>query len=426
MSVRADLTHGVRPHRARDEVGDVGCRNGIQAQYISGTRVHLRERRRWDTLFDVIKELDQENTWKLYTDEASSSDGSRAGLILVKPKGREYTYTLRIKFETTNNEAEYEALLAGLRIAKETKIKDLGIFVDSQLVANQVKGLIESRQPVIQQYLEKTRIILKSFKSYSMEHIRERGNGHHQKEEAENYMAPIREYLLLGKLPNGINIVGLLLMTPGGARFLAVAIDYFTKWVKAKPLIIISDNEKKFVEGTFPDFCQRLGILQAYTSVYHPQANGQFEVTNKDVIKRNEINVNLVYGSEAIIPIKISMETKQIQNFDTKQNKKRRREDLDIIEERREITSIKEAYYKQKLEGYCNKRVRPYTFKPGTHVLRLNSASKAEFQGKMGPTWEGPHIIKRAYRDEAYKLETLSGSLIDQTWNGSNLRKFYM
>ncbi|GJS28603.1 reverse transcriptase domain-containing protein [Tanacetum coccineum] len=59
------------------------------------------------------KEQDIESTWKLYTDGASSYDGSRVGLILVSPEGREYTYALRFEFETTNNEAEYEALLAG-------------------------------------------------------------------------------------------------------------------------------------------------------------------------------------------------------------------------------------------------------------------------------------------------------------------------
>ncbi|GJU85717.1 reverse transcriptase domain-containing protein [Tanacetum coccineum] len=91
------------------------------------------------------KEPEPKKAWKLFTDGASSSDGSRASLILVSPEGKEYTYTLRFEFKTTNNEAEYEALLAGLRIAKEMKVQELTIFVDSQLVANQVNGLFEER-----------------------------------------------------------------------------------------------------------------------------------------------------------------------------------------------------------------------------------------------------------------------------------------
>ncbi|GJU40945.1 reverse transcriptase domain-containing protein [Tanacetum coccineum] len=99
------------------------------------------------------KEPEPKNAWKLFTNGSSSSDGSGAGLMVVSPEGKEYTYVLRFTFETTNNEAKYEALLAGLRIAKEMEIQELIISIDSQLVANQVKGLFEARQTTIKQYL---------------------------------------------------------------------------------------------------------------------------------------------------------------------------------------------------------------------------------------------------------------------------------
>nr|GEY65266.1 hypothetical protein [Tanacetum cinerariifolium] len=55
---------------------------------------------------------------------------------LRSPEGKEYTYALRFEFKTINNEAEYEALLAGQRITIYMKFKDIAIFVDYQLVAN--------------------------------------------------------------------------------------------------------------------------------------------------------------------------------------------------------------------------------------------------------------------------------------------------
>ncbi|XP_071740733.1 uncharacterized protein [Rutidosis leptorrhynchoides] len=113
--------------------------------------------------------LKVENTeWKLYTDGASSSDGSGVGLMLVSPKGKEFTYALRFKFTTTNNEVEYDALLAGLRMAKELNILHLHAFVDSQLVANQIKGTFEARQPTIQLYLAKAKELIESFKSFKL------------------------------------------------------------------------------------------------------------------------------------------------------------------------------------------------------------------------------------------------------------------
>ncbi|GKE26310.1 reverse transcriptase domain-containing protein [Tanacetum coccineum] len=108
-------------------------------------------------------------------------DGASALMVqrwsmLVSPEGKEYTYALGFKFETMNNEAEYEALLAGLRIADEMEIKNLAIYVDLQLVVNQVKGLFKAKQPAIKQYLEKMNKILKGFDTYSKEHIQRNQN----------------------------------------------------------------------------------------------------------------------------------------------------------------------------------------------------------------------------------------------------------
>ncbi|GJX16870.1 reverse transcriptase domain-containing protein [Tanacetum coccineum] len=191
-----------------------------------------------------------------------------------------------------------------------------------------------------------------------------------------------------------------------------------------------STGRKQFTEVEVPNkdivkgMERRLGKTHQGWVDELPQVLWAHRTTPKS--SNGENPFSLVYGSEAVIPIEISVKTRRIQDFDVKKNEKKRREDLDILEERRELASIKEAYYKQKLDGYYNKRVRPSTFKPGTYVLRLNNASKAEFQGKIGPTWEGPYIVTKAYRDGTYKLETLAGSPIDRTWNRSNLCKFYV
>ncbi|GJY24758.1 reverse transcriptase domain-containing protein [Tanacetum coccineum] len=78
--------------------------------------------------------------WRLYTDGASNSEGSGVGLILIALDDVEYSYALHLNFSNSNNEAEYKALLAGLRIAKEMQVRDIHAFVDSKLVASQVEG----------------------------------------------------------------------------------------------------------------------------------------------------------------------------------------------------------------------------------------------------------------------------------------------
>lgn len=91
-------------------------------------------------------------------------------------------------------------------------------------------------------------------------------------------------------------------------------------------------------------------------------------------------------------------------NFEVLENEERFRENLDLLEERREIALIREEIYKQKFERYYNSRVLPSTFNPGKYVLRLNSASKAEYQGKLGPAWEESYVVSEAYGKGAYKL----------------------
>nr|GEX98159.1 reverse transcriptase domain-containing protein [Tanacetum cinerariifolium] len=102
-------------------------------------------------------------------------------------------------------------------------------------------------------------------------------------------------------------------------------------------------------------------------------------------------------------------------------NKKDLRINLEVLKERREIAAIREAGYKKKLEKYYKKKARPSTYKRGDYVLRLNNASKMEYTGKMGPTWEGPYKVLEAEGIGAYVLSTLKGRIIPTTWNRVNL-----
>ncbi|XP_071688724.1 uncharacterized protein [Rutidosis leptorrhynchoides] len=117
----------------------------------------------------VVNETAPQNvTWKLHTDGASSSDGAGAGLILTSPTGEEHTYALRFAFSVSNNEAEYEALLSGLHIAEKMGITALKVAVDSQLVANQLNGTFEARDPVMQKYLKLAEELANKFDSFSI------------------------------------------------------------------------------------------------------------------------------------------------------------------------------------------------------------------------------------------------------------------
>ncbi|XP_071733165.1 uncharacterized protein [Rutidosis leptorrhynchoides] len=236
-----------------------------------------------------------------------------------------------------------------------------------------------------------------------------------------------------------IDIVGPFPRSVGNAKFLVVTIDFFSKWVEAKVLAritgenikkfvwndivrryglpneIVSDNGKQFADNSFRSWCEELNIKQTFTSVAHPQANGQVEVTNKEIVagikarlglsqikwvdevpyvlwahrttsKRStgETPFSLVYGTEAVIPAEIRVPTQRVLAFDIENNSYILRENLNLLKERRIMAAIRQVDAKQKMAKYYNKRVRYVQFKEGDLVLRDNEESRQEKQGKLG------------------------------------------
>ena len=71
------------------------------------------------------------STWKLFVDGASNAQGSGAGLILNSLEGIDIEYALRFGFHTSNNEAEYEAIIASLNLAHSLEVDQLEVYSDS-------------------------------------------------------------------------------------------------------------------------------------------------------------------------------------------------------------------------------------------------------------------------------------------------------
>jgi ribonuclease HI len=76
--------------------------------------------------------------WKMYFDGSLNINGARVGVYFISPSGDRLSYVLWIHFKASNNAAEREVALHGLRIAVELDIKRLMVFNDSALVINQV------------------------------------------------------------------------------------------------------------------------------------------------------------------------------------------------------------------------------------------------------------------------------------------------
>ncbi|GJY22650.1 reverse transcriptase domain-containing protein [Tanacetum coccineum] len=481
-------------------------RTSIKGQILADFIVERAEEESSDEPMTELEEIPE--PWTLFTDGSSCIDGSGAGLILTNPKGVEFTYAMRFTFEATNNEAEYEALIAGLRIAKQIGVKNLQAHVDSRLVANQVNGSYVAKESGMIQYLNKEILTI----------VEEEGN---------TWMTPICEYLTKEILPAdkkkakvirhkavreihegscnmhsgprsvvakairtgyywptmhmdarklirecndcqvhrpvprnpqqnlspitspwpfykwGIDIAGPFPEGPGKVKFLIVAVDYFTKWIEAKPVAtitgnqvkkfvwdnivcrfglpgeIVSDNGKQFRDNPFKDWCEKLCIRQCFASVKHLQINELVERANRSL--GEGIKARLDERSKDWIE-----ELSHTMEVDPTKNDEVLEVNLDLIEEKREQAAIQEAKSKTKMEKYYNSKVRGTSFRPGDMVYRSNDASHARDGGKLGPKWEGPYEVAESLGKGAYKLKDCKGNELPQIWNNCNLKKCYV
>jgi transposase InsO family protein len=234
-------------------------------------------------------------------------------------------------------------------------------------------------------------------------------------------------------------------------------VDYFTKWVEAKPLAKIKaptiqkffwqniicrfgvpreltvDNGKQFEYYTFKEYCKSLGTHAKFSSVYHPQSNGAVERANglifsgikkclfdqkkskwvdelpKVILSHNSTvsratgftPFRLLFGTEAMTPEEIKNESmrvlkaKEIEEVDQKVEK-------DMIE----LTILEDAEniekYQKETKAWKDKKVVRKDIKTGDLVLKRKK--NWENLGKLYESWEGPYIAKETDMSGAFRL----------------------
>ena len=116
--------------------------------------------------------------WQMYVDGARNNRGAGAGVVLKSPEGAVFEQSLRFNFPATNNEAEYEALIAGLKSASRLGVPELYIFSDSRLVVNQITGKFEARGMRMAKYLKVAKSLISEFRAVEIEQVGRELNAH--------------------------------------------------------------------------------------------------------------------------------------------------------------------------------------------------------------------------------------------------------
>jgi len=113
----------------------------------------------------------QAELWMMYFDGSLMKTGARVGLLFISPLGVHMRYIIRIHFAASNNVAEYEALVNGLKIAVELGVRRLDIRGDSQLVIDQVMKASNCHDPKMEAYCKEVRQLKDKFHGLELVHI---------------------------------------------------------------------------------------------------------------------------------------------------------------------------------------------------------------------------------------------------------------
>ncbi|GFS36134.1 hypothetical protein Acr_00g0044290 [Actinidia rufa] len=276
-----------------------------------------------------------------------------------KPRGAIFKQCLQMNFPTTNNEAEYEVLIAELRFASKLKIPKLHIFSDSKLVVNQATEKFVTRGVKMAKYLVVAKNLLTKFKVIKIEQVERDQNSHADA------------------------LAGLASIFKGEAGRSHQQDNHERNQKKA------GESQRKVGRGAATRFVG----LSDHTA----------EATN-------ETPNALAFNFEAVIPLEVGLPTIRTKAYDANHNEEVLARDLDLVDERQENALIRMTDYQKQLAKTYNQKVQHKDFIVGDLILRkVFGNTKYLVDGKLGTNWEGPYKIVNLATRGAYCLKDLEG-----------------
>ena len=109
-----------------------------------------------------------ESFWILYFDGSKTLEGSGDGCVLIDPEKNKHFISCILEFKCTNNIAEYEELVQGLKKAIELKVKNLKVYGDSEIIVKQIQNQIHCISPHLKAYLNEVWDLLTNLYAFNI------------------------------------------------------------------------------------------------------------------------------------------------------------------------------------------------------------------------------------------------------------------
>jgi hypothetical protein len=272
----------------------------------------------------------------------------------------------------------------------------------------------------------------------------------------------------------GLDLLGPLPLAQGNLKYVVVAVEYFSKWIEAKPLATITsvtvqkffwqnivcrfrvpkaitvDNGTQFDAEAFKEFCEQIGTKIHFALVRHPESNGLVERANgiimtgifnqprgkwpDELIKVVWSHNTTISRSTGFTPFKLLFGDEAITPEEAKAGSIRT---VASTEDEADYSVAKDAIegimlqaveninkYQAETTKWRDRKVRLKNIKPGHLVLRR--VANPNTVGKLQLKWEGSFLVVSSSRPGSYKLKDMDGNDIPRSWNADELRRYYV
>ncbi|XP_072083537.1 uncharacterized protein [Arachis hypogaea] len=407
-------------------------------------------------LADFVSEMTNETqpteaSWSIHVDGASNREGS--GIVILLKEGDKVIaeQSLQFRFNASNNQAEYEALLAGLKLAQQLKIPRITVYCDSSLVVHQIKGEYQVKDPLLEKYWLITKNLISKFSKFEIIHVNREQNTRadvlsklattRQTEntpalsqltldkpsfeqdtvlsimQVQDWRTPFLNYINTDEdTPNHSSNASARIRprklqqkhTKGSAKTTSGAEHWQPKYYeqgttgqqsketvrKSQGMRQLSKARHRFRnpsrKATYHrGFKEKARRTKGEWADLIPEILWSYNTTIQSAT--GETPFKLVYGAEAIIPVEVGIPTIRTEFYNQQSNSYARTTELDLMEEERDISAIRQRAMKKFIERRHNRRVAHRSFNEGDLVLRrTKEARKPPAHEKLAANWERP------------------------------------